>query len=394
MAKRLLDLLIVLIVLAAIGVGGYFGYTTFIADDESSDDNASTSGTAQITDSTLELPRLTQTQFLSLLLAPEDLPAPYSQAQNVEPFIPEDLSVTERELATEIGADASLRFSTIRSTYNWQPDYAIEFSTCTLGQDVAAIGVEISQLASSADARAFIDDPLVRGFFQAIGYTLTEADAVHGWYLTPTTPFEGDCFAQGEWNTGIFFEYWGMLFLTSVKVSADASPDLGHAISLDLTQQLMQGVEALDVMTGINIPPTPVPPGMTFEQLITADLDAVNLTFMIPSSARWTTLYNNYTSDPDESLSVTLAELIDFYRTAGTAAASQLAGEIDHTGRRMGLIAREVRVFKPDTDCPNDEPARIDVTVSLFERPTGAIAYMQDAGIQAAWRGTGLFNTF
>lgn len=394
MAKRLIDLLIFLIVVAAIGVGAYFGYTTFLADDETTD-NGSPSGAAQVTGANLELPRLTQTQFLSLLIAPEDLPDPFRQTANAEPFVPESLDVTARDLATTVSADASIRFSRMVDAYNWQPDYAIEFDTCTPGQDITLIGVEVSQFDTAAAARTFIDDPEVRGFFQALGYTITPADHVHGWYLTsivPIEPEEGGCFGP-EWHTGLFFEYWGMLFLTTVKVDGDASPDIAHALSQDLAVRLIQKVDQLDVMTGINIPPTPEPAGMAFDQLITADVNAATLQFMIPSASRWG-FYSSYDPDPDEAFSFTLVELIDFYRAAGTPATAQLANEIDRAGRRMGLIAREVRAFKPDPPCPADEPARIDVTVSLFERPAGAQAYMQDAGIQAAWRGTGLFNTF
>ncbi len=392
--KRVLDLLIAVLFIAVLGVGGYFGYTQYIAKDDNNDDTTTGSSTEQnatITEAgVLQLPLLRMEHLTAILPGVADLPPNLGGAAESE-AIRIDLNVDQRPFSLSDDRDASARFSEIRSAYSWTSAASVRFDTFTLNQGVSFVRAMVSQFPTTQQARDFIDDPLVQGYYKALGYTLQDAGDLHGWLLTSGTPVEGTGYAE-EHQALLFFDHLGLLVALQANTDADADPALGQQTLLALAPRVLENIRALDVLAGVTVPPTPTPQPLTVS-LLTAGIDEGDLDRLFSAPRDWN-LNAFYVAADEENIRYSLLELIDFYASFNTPALNQLAAEIDRAGRRYGLIAQAIRVWRPESGCPADAPVRVEMDLALFERPAGADAYMRDPALQEAWRNTGVFTEF
>lgn len=385
--KRLVDFLIVVLAGVVLGVGGYVAFTMYFNDDEPSSTRGGAS--ARVVGDSVELPRLSAAQLNAVLPGAADLPPDLSDATGGEPTRV-DLNTSQDVLSLSTFSAATSRFTQIRSTYSWAQATSATFNTCALNRDTAFVRALVSQFPNPQQARAFIDDAFVRGYYRALQFQVTQANDLHGFYLSASAPVEGDCYAREQQHL-MFFEHLGLVTVLHVNTNASASPALGRSTLDALALRVVSNIAALDALADVAIPPTPTPSG-TFN-LLTANTRPDDLGFLMPSTRDWD-LVNIYTTVDEENQRLSLAELVDFYRAFNTPALNQLADTIDRAGRRYGLIAENIRVWRPDTACPPNDPVRIEVDLMLFERPAGAEIFMRDADVQAAWQGTGVFSEF
>lgn len=385
--KRLVDFLIVVLAGVILGGGIYFGYTVYIAEEDES--STQSGAAARVSGETVELPRLSTAQLNAVLPSAADLPPDLSGATGGDPTRV-DLNTSQDVLSLSTFSAATSRFTQIRSTYSWVQATSATFNTCALNRDTAFVRAAVSQFPSSQQARAFIDDAFVRGYYRALQFQVTQANDLHGFYLSASAPVEGDCYTAERQHL-MFFEHLGLVTVLHVNTNASASPALGRSTLDAVAARVVSNIAALDALTDMTLPPTPTPSGAV--NLLTASTRPDDLSFLMPSTRDWD-LVNIYSTVDEENQRLSLTELVDFYRAFNTPALNQLADTIDRAGRRYGLIAESIRVWTPDTACPPNEPVRIEVDLMLFERPAGAEIFMRDADVQAAWQGTGVFSEF
>ncbi len=381
MGKRALDVLTGLVVLVAVGISSYLLYSRFGPTNTSSDTTAPTPARRAGTD---ELPHLEAAQIAELLPDVEALPPALQDGATTRSYTHNlDDDQHTRDRAASALAE---RLATLRNTYEWHSATGVEFNTCASHADVGSIAVELSQLPSAQLARNFIDDPAVRGYYRAQGFVVSTVEDVHGWALTSGEPKTGICYAQ-EYDVQLFFDHRGLLFRLQATANA-ADPAAARKALETLLPELVGRVDALDVFTQ---EPSPTPTPQPVARLLTDAVTLDGLDLYLPSVRDWD-LSASYFTTHDESRRFELNELVAFYRDLGI---TTLADAIDRAGRRYGLIGQEVRVWKPDEDCPAaPNPVRLEVDLALFERPAGAEAYMQDPTVQAAWQSTGLLTEF
>lgn len=390
--KRLVDFLIVVLFLALVGVGGYFGYTEFLAEDDTEDaaDDGETAS-ASVTDTGIELSRLSTDERYAVLPARSDLPAALSEASGGDP-VALDLDADQSVLSLAEDPSATGRFAQIRSTHGWTAATSITYNTCALvGQDTAFVRAMVSQMLTTQQARALVNDALLQGYYQVLGYRLTPSEALHGWTITSREPVSGKCYAQ-EYETMMIFDHLGLVIVLQTNTSAEADPALGRTTLEALAARIFANIESLDALQTVSIPPTPVPEDRA-SRLLTGAVTPNALSRLIGSTADWD-LDVLYEQDDTLSRLLTLEELVAFYESFGQPAQLQLAEAIDRAGRRFGLIAEQIRVWEPQTACPPESPSRLEMDLLLFERPAGAEAYLRDLNLQNAWRGTGLYDEF
>ncbi len=386
--KKLVDVFIVLIVLALIGGGAYFGYTEFLADTDDDDADGGETASALLSDTGVELSRLSTDEVYAVLPAQSDLPEALSAATGGEPLVI-DLNTDQRAISLSEDPAARDRFVQIRNAYGWTSATSVTYNTCTLiGQNTAFVRALVSQMPTTQQGRALVNDARLQGYYKVLGYRLTPSETLHGWAITSREPVAGNCYAQ-EYQTLMVFDHLGLVVVLQTNTSADAEPALGRATLEALAARIFANIEGLDALQTVSIPPTPIPEDRA-GALLTAQVRRETLGQLIGSTGDWD-LNVFYNTNDDESMSLTLEELVAYYQEIGSAT---LAAAVDQAGRRYGLIAEEVRVWGPEVVCPQDAPARIEMDLLLFERPAGADAYLRDLSLQNAWRGTGLYSEF
>jgi hypothetical protein len=367
------------------------------------------------------LPPLTDDQLTALNLQPSEVPADFAANQEIKPYtVDGSVSALRQQGATQAADD----LEQIAQTYGWQQSIGIAYTSCQPNIPISKIYSEIAQLSSPNAARQFFDDPQAQSLFSEVGYTITPADTVHGWWATLPAQ-QGACFPQ-EIEYDLDFEYWGVLI--SVSMTADANTD--PALVQNLINQLVPVVIGhVDGLAGTPFPPTPVPQAG-------AVIPATQVSFPTPSpfviAPTSTALAPTpvplplATQPPLPTPVVAGATLADVEQAmptiqevglptttfaldaalSGTFTTDQLVAQVQGLGltqlatamsqawQKNGAVGEVVRVWDTGTACPNTVGLSVEVDVALFQTAQGATNNLNDAALQQAWINTGIISTF
>lgn len=355
---------------------------------------------------------LTDDDLVALNLQPGDVPPDFAANQSFEVYAAAEIVASLRDGGYDDLADA---WEAVVNAYGWEHTLGVSYTACLPTVPVNEIYSEISQLDSPAAARGFYADPDVGGVLQTVGYTLTPATTVNGWYASLPRG-EGECFAQ-QTEYALTFEYWGLYIWISMIADANTDPALVTGLLDQLAPVIVARVDALaaepfpptpqpgageafaaptealppteaalqptPTVEPSNTPPPPPPtdvPGATV-----ADVDAAMPTIgelgLQPPFAINQDLSGTYTLDQ-------LVALAESAGLSGIAAATRAAGE------QHGFIGQVKRVWDTGEECANTLALAVEVNIVLMASAEGAAAYAADPGIQGAWLATGLYSSF
>lgn len=379
--KQLLNL--VLVVLLVIAGGLVYGILSLQSDGNSGGNfNNNAVGTVEMIsapDGAVTPPELSTTQLRTLLPESAELP-PDFQAATREVV----LTSLENAVKEVAWANADTWVATIFEPYFKNIGVEATYTACS--QSVGEITVNIGQTPTVDAARQFVDDPAVLSYY-VMGMTEpTPFDNLHGWIATPDVEIgEDDCYAETKVTISMF-EYWGLRYIVNITRDAQAGPELSRSIISALIPVLIQRANTL--LGDDPLPPTPVPSGET--QLLTAATQLDELGGFMPAITDLGIPANIYTVNQDFSTTYTAVEYIEMYRGLN----ANLAAEIERAARNYGMVGQAVRLWDTGDRCPDILGISLEMDIMLFERPAGPVAYMNDTGIQQAWRNTGLLTEF
>jgi hypothetical protein len=369
------------------------------------------------------LPALSDDQLTAINLQPSEVPADFAANQDIKTFTTDDSVATLRQQGAAQAAD---ELQQIATTYGWQRSIGIAYTFCQPTIPISEIYSEVGQLSSPDAARQFIDDPQVQSFFSGIGFTITPADTVHGWWAKLPAQ-QGACFPQ-EIEYDLDFEYWGVLLSISMTADANTDPALVQNLINQLAPVLVRHVDGL---ASTPFPPTPIPqvgpaipateallPTPTPIALAPTQSPILPPTTPVPlplatqpllptQAAPGATLSDLDQAMPtiqeiglptdtfslDQALSgtFTLDQLVAQVQALGL---TQLASVMTQAGQRDGLIGEVIRVWDTGTACPGTVGLSVEVDVTLFQTAQGATNNLNDPTLQQAWIGTGIISTF
>jgi hypothetical protein len=360
------------------------------------------------------LPPLTDDQLTALNLQPSEVPADFAANQEVKTYTADETISALRQQGATQAADQAQQIVT---TYGWQRSIGIAYTSCQPSVPISEIYSEVAQLSSPDAARQFIDDPQVQAFFTGIGYTITPADTVHGWWSRLPAQ-QGACFPQ-EIEYELDFEYWGMLLTVSMTADANTDPALVQNLVNQLAPVLVAHADAL---AGTPFPATPIPQAGAVIPATQVPFPTPSPILLLPTQtplplatqpllptpvAAGATLADVEQAMPtiqevglptttfalDEALSGTFTtdQLLAQVQGLGL---TQLATAMSQAWQRNGAIGEVIRVWDTGTACPNTVGLSVEVEVALFQTAQGATNNMNDPALQQAWIGTGIISDF
>ena len=358
------------------------------------------------------LPLLTDDQLTALNLQPSEVPADFAAHQEVKSYTSAETAAALRQQGATQAAD---QVEQIATTYGWQKSFSITYTSCQPSVPISEIYSEVAQLTSPDTARQFVDDPQVQGFFTSLGYTVTAADTVHGWW-TQLPAQQGACFAQ-EIEYTLNFEYWGLLISLTMTADANTDPGLVHNLVSQLVPVMIghadklaatpfpatpipqvgpvlvptelaapTQVPILPPVTQVPLPTQPVLPTQATGGATLADIEQVMPTIQevgLPDTA--------FSLDEPLSGTFTLDQLVAQVQGLGMA---QLANAFSQAGQRDGVIGEVIRVWDTGTACPNTVGLSVEVDVMLFQTAQGAANNLKDQDLQNAWIATGIISNY
>jgi hypothetical protein len=354
------------------------------------------------------LPTFTDDQLTALNLQPSEVPADFAAHQEVKSYTSDETIAALRQQGATQAADQAQQIAT---TYGWQRSVGITYTSCQPSVPISEIYSEVAQLSSPEAARQFIDDPQVQGFFTGLGFTITPADTVHGWW-SHLPAQQGACFSQ-EIEYELDFEYWGMLLTVSMKADANTDPTLVQNLVNQLAPVL---VGHADKMASAPFPPTPIPQAAAVSAPTQAPILPLPTQTTLPLAtqpplptpvAAGATLADVEQAMPtieevglpsttfslDQALSGTFTtdQLVAQVQGLGL---TQLATAMSQAWQRNGAIGEAIRVWDTGTACPNTVGLSVEVEVALFQTAQGATNNMNDPALQQAWIATGIISDF
>lgn len=385
--KRLVDVLIVFVLLAVGAIVVVFLVSRSGKDDTPSAQTGPIPSAVPSTDGTpsnFELPRLTDNQLQDLLTTLDEIPADLRSKTEAKHYIPS--SDITHDVLNRDWPEAAVRFDQIVQAYNWQDGAGVRYSTCHLQQPVALISAEVDQLASTAAAQAYIDDPLVRTFYRGTGFNLQDSPTLHGFVALSSSPTNKECYAK-ENTAMLLFDYWGLMFSITVDFRDTADP----AAMVDLLNSLVPPMLArVNGVAKTSVPPTVVPSGSP--QALTAAMQLGDLTRLMPRLDELDqSLTSTYSTNSQVGKTYTLEQYVAAYQDLKYPA---LADALAQAGGRYDMIGQEVRFWDTGGGCPNIVGMSLEVDIALFGTPAGAHDYMLDPALQEAWQSTGLMSRY
>ena len=343
------------------------------------------------------IPVLDDKGLTALNLQPADVPGDFAANQSIEPF---DTQTILDQLRTGGYTDLANQFEQVATTYGWKHSIGVTYTSCQPNVPISEIYSEIGQLGGVNEARRFFDDPQVLQLLTAFGYDLKAAGSVHGW-RGQLAPQAGACFAQ-ETEHILFFEYWGV-FVT-LTMTADANTD--PALVQGLLDQLAPVIVAkIDALAGTPFPATPVP-GAAVQQPnnpplatplppanppVGAGLTLADLEKLMPTQDFLGLPADTFSFDASLSGTFTLDQIVANLNSLGL---TELANAGDQAGKRDGQIGMVGYVWDTGDACPNTAAYSLEIDLTLFQTPQGAINNMNDRAIQQAWINTGVVSSF
>jgi hypothetical protein len=360
------------------------------------------------------LPTLTDDQLTALNLQPSEVPADFAAHQEVKPYTAEETAAALRQQGATQAAD---QVQQIATTYGWQKSFSIIYTSCQPSVPISEISSEVAQLPNPGTARQFISDPQVQDFFTSLGYTVTPADTVHGWW-TQLPAQQGACFAQ-EIGYSLNFEYWGLLLTVSMTADANTDPGLVHNLINQLVPVMIGHADNLaatpfpatpvpsagpvvvptqvpePTQASVLPPATPVPlPLATQPPLPTqaaAGATLADVEQVMPTIQEVGLPETTFSLDQSLSGTFTLDQVVAQVQGLGM---SQLANAFSQAGQRDGMIGEVIRVWDTGTACPNTVGLSVEVDVLLFQTAQGATNNINDPALQQAWISSGIYSKF
>jgi hypothetical protein len=390
MGNRVIDLLIVLVLVAAVAIAAYAFVLPNLSEEDDKDDSAflaatetmAPTATPQPTPDT-NLSTLTDEQLRALLPGSDKLGALLSATLNPEDYRHEAVSTIDAEVVTEWPAAAE-EFQYLYDVYGDYPTIGTEYTPCKeLNLPIGRIDVSVEQHSDADLLRQFFDDPKTRGLITALLYERRDAEAVHGWSMTRADQ-DGSCYTLEDQHE-LIFEQWGLLFDIVFEVEAGSDPAPIWEIINRIASLITRQVDTLDAAA--SLPATPVPSGApSVRHTITLH----DVERGVPPS-EWLEEDSPWTLNQNVSRSYTLAEYIAAYENLDMP---ELAGAIAQAGAEHGMVGQVVRIWDTGADCPSIVGLVLEIDIALFETATGAQGYMNDAALQQAWRNTGNVLSF
>jgi hypothetical protein len=360
------------------------------------------------------LPTLTDDQLTTLNLQPSEVPADFAANQEVKTYTADETVAALRQQGATQAADQAQQIAT---TYGWQRSIGIAYTSCQPSVPISEIYSEVAQMSSPEAARQFIDDPQVQGFFTGLGFTITPADTVHGWW-SHLPAQQGACFPQ-EIEYELDFEYWGMLLTVSMTADANTDPGLVQNLVNQLAPVL---VGHADKMASAPFPPTPVPQAGPVIPASQVPLASPTPILLLPTQtplplatqpplptpvAAGATLADVEQAMPTiEEVGLPTATFSLNQGLSGTFTMDQLVAQVQALGltqlatamsqawQRNGVIGEVIRVWDTGSACANTVGLSVEVDVALFQTAQGATNNLNDPALQQAWIGTGIISDF
>ncbi len=354
--------------------------------------------------STGAFPPMSDEQLRALNLQPEDVPAQF--AANAE-WGTEDIAAVIQQLRDAGLEDAANTFEQAYTQYGWTHSVTVDYKACEPSLPISGISSSIAQLAGVDEARAFIDSDAIRAIFQLLEQQIEPAPNLHGYRVT-IPPDTGECFPK-ETEYGVLFEYWGTLVWVSMTANAETDPALVYGL---LDQLVPVVVARLDAAAPAPFPPTPVPAPLGAAQpplqpptqppslLPTqapaqppsvANVALPDLEQLMPSLTDLGLPAPPFQYNASVSGTFTLEQMVATLQGFGLA---ELANAVQQAGQRDGMVGQVVGVWDTGDQCPDTVGLSLEVDLTLFQTPQGALSYMNDKGIQQAWLNTGVFTSF
>ncbi len=344
------------------------------------------------------IPVLDDSGLTAINLQPADVPGDFAANQSIDTY---DTQTMLSGLRDGGYTDLANQFEQIATTYGWTKSIGVTYTSCQPNVPISEIYSEIGQLGSADLARRFFDDPNVLQLLSSFGYDLKDAGTVHGW-RGQLAPQAGACFAQ-ETEHVLFFEYWG-IFVT-LTMTADANTD--PALVQGLLDQLAPVVTSkIDAMASSPFPPTPVPgaavqqpnnpiptqaPPPPVNPPAGAGLTLADLEKLMPTQDFLGLPADTFSFDQSLSGSFTLDQLVTNLNGLGL---TELANITDQAGKRDGQVGMVGYVWDTGNACPNTAAYSLEIDLTLFQTPEGAVNNMNDRTIQQAWINTGVVSSF
>lgn len=355
------------------------------------------------------LPPLTDEQLASIPLQPGDVPGDFAASRTPNTLINSELLAQIRE--QQGPSDLADLWEQLITTYGWDKVVSNRYQSCQPTVPISEIYSEVSQLKNPDAARAFVNDPGVQTFLNALGYSLTPDQTLHGWRIT--LPGEGECFAE-EMEYAVAFEYWGTILWISMTADANTDPGLVNGLLDQVIPVVIGHVDALapspfpaTPVPGDSPAPTPIAAAPTEEPLPTATPTATATLAPPPTEAGGATIADidaimptiqelglptpTFALNQQLSGTYTLDQLVTLTANSGQAG---VAAAVQAAGQRNGFIGQVTRVWDTGSACPDTVGLSIEVDVALMQTAQGAQDYVADTGIQGAWAATGLYTSF
>ncbi len=326
-------------------------------------------------------PQLSEDQLRALNLQPGDVPAPYSNNPNEDDT---DIAQVVQQARDAGYADFADSLEQLSQKFGWTNAISLYYSACDPALPITEISSEIAPLASAEAAAAFIDDPDVHALFEVLQEQFEPVPTMHAYYVT-APPDEGKCFSQ-EIKYGIVFDYQNLMVWLSMTANAETDPALVRGLLDQLVPVMQARLQA--AMPAEQVGPSAPPPAQP-PSVVNVTLD--DLGKLMPSLNDLGLPAPPFQYNPESSGMYTLDDMIALLQNYGL---TELANAMQTAGQRDGLVGEIIGVWDTGEECPDTVGLSVEVDLTLFQTPEGALAYLNDPGIQQAWINTGLVSTF